>query len=128
MTDKPMTAEEIAEIFCREWCKDWQNSSIDLTQALTDFGNQRYLEGFRKGLYEDTSRNMENHRMISREARKAALEEAADFLIFKPGEDRLTFDPACIEELKQQPEVAMRKLLAGFAEEIRSLIDKKEGV
>ena len=51
---------------------------------------------------------------------KEGLEIAAEILEFKTGEDKLTFDKRCIDELREQPEAGMRKLLSAFADEIRA--------
>ena len=117
-----LSAEEVA---AQLWCTpEKANTTLDvefckaIAKALNDFANER--------VEEDRKRAIEASGFVEK-VRSEALDEAANLLIFKPGEDRLTFDPACIKELREQPAVAMRKLLAGFAEEIRALKSSLRG-
>lgn len=118
------TAEEVAEEITLWTRQDRYATAIILkdaiAQALTAFAEERLKEAARH-----SGEDAKEHYLEGKiDGRNEGLEEAANCLTFRPGEDRLTFDPACIEELKTQPEVAMRKLLAGFAEEIRALKSK----
>ena len=110
MESKRMTAEDVFDAVLKIISTGHSPKSdiSEILKLISSFGNQRFEEGFRKGLYEDTSRNMETHRMISRESRKSALEDVINLI-----KDKINGSWDIPHEL---------------IDEIQALIDKKEGV